>query len=332
VAAARAKTLRPQVAAKVAAGWTAHLATLTLRHTREATLAELFVIMGEAWNRVITGAAWNGAGGAGAPKFIRGYDYTRTRRNGHHLHLHVLLLLPPVHGDGEALTDWFLQRWMEKVRDAGGEALPDAQHVERADNPDGALTYAVTPAACYEAVGMAKKRGRGAHESGETPFEIQARAVAGDPEAKAWWREYVAATKGKKQVSVSRCFKLSGDADLIAENEAEEAGEPGGDALVALTSGALRAADRAGLIPKVLAAAEAGAGDPDAVRATIAELLRTLPAGTWWLLPPSGHPPGDARPRSASPSWLLAAIKPGDPAAAQTRVAGLLPGSWWTAP
>jgi hypothetical protein len=82
----------------------------------------------------------------------------------------------------------------------------------------------------------------------------------------AWWRDYVIATKGKKQVTVSRGLKLAGDADLVTEGEAEEVRQPDTGALVALTPRGLRAADRAGLLLKVLDAAEAKVGDATAAR------------------------------------------------------------------
>jgi hypothetical protein len=297
----RVPAIRPQVARLMDAGWTAHIAALTVQHGRKDALADLFGIIGKAWGGVTSGRAWKDAGA----EFIKGYDYTRTRANGHHLHLHVLLLLPPEHGDGEAFTHWFRQRWMQKVREAGGEALPGAQKVERADNPEAAAAYALTPAACYEVTGMVRKRARAQAESGkergETPFEILARAVAGDRQAAAWWREYVAATKGKKQVTTSAGLSLSGDKELLAEaeGEVEVEGEvegerkPDADALAAMTPRGLRTADRAGLLPKALDAAEACAGDADAARAAVALLLAVLPAEDWWILPPSGAPPED---------------------------------------
>jgi hypothetical protein len=292
----RAEALRPQILALAADGYTAFLATLTVRHTREASLASLFGIIGKAWTGTIGGDAWMVVGA----EFARGWDFTWTEAHGHHLHLHVMLLLPPVHGDGEAMAAEFLRRWMEQVGAAGGEALPSAQHIERVGNLEGALQYAVTPAACYEAVGMAKKQARQAedgHEHGKTPFEILAMAVDGDRQARAVWREYVAATKRQKQVNVSRKsankrgLKLKGDAKLAAEGDAEETRQEDADAVAALTPRALRAADRLNLLPAVLDAAEAKAGDPQAVRAAVAELLALLPEGDWWILPLSGAPP-----------------------------------------
>lgn len=289
----RAEAMRPQVAHRMAAGFSAWLLTLTVRHTRAASLPELFAVTGQAWARATSGREWDAVRKAGAPEFVRGFDYTRTEANGHHLHLHVLLLLPPAHGDGEALAGWFLGRWIDKVRAAGGDALPGAQDATRTDNPEQAARYAVTPAACYEAVALAKKRARSGAEGGETPFEILGRAVAGDRRAVTWWREYTAATKGKRQVTTSRGLKLAGDEELVEETEAEEARTPDLDALAAFTPRALREADRAGLLPRLLDAAEAGAGDPDGARVAVAALLAELPAGEWWLLPPCGPPPPD---------------------------------------
>lgn len=296
VAAARAEAVRPQVAARMAAGGTAWLVTLTIRHSRGAALPELFAITKRAWGLVTSGREWAEVRAIGAPEYVRGYDYTWSRENGHHLHLHVLLLLPAAHGDGEALAGWFLRRWIEKVRAAGGDALPGAQDARRADSPEAAASYAVTPAACYEAVAMAKKRAR-SERAGETPFEILRRAVDGDRAAVALWREFVAGTKGRRQVTTSRGLKLAGDEELVDQAEAAEAAEAASaeeaDVVAALTTRALRKADRAGLLPQLLDAAEAHAGDDAAVRAAVGALLASLelPDGEWWLLPRSGPPP-----------------------------------------
>src|SRR5690606_26378742 len=144
VAVARAEALRPQVVRRMAAGWTAHLVTLTVRHSRRSSLRELLGVQRAAWGRLTSGREWVRTVAPGKPGFVCGFDYTWSRENGHHLHLHVLLLLPPGHGDGEAFAEWFWQRWIVMVRAVGGDALPAAQDVRRADDPEAAAAYAMT--------------------------------------------------------------------------------------------------------------------------------------------------------------------------------------------
>jgi hypothetical protein len=282
----RAEALRPQVARLMAGGWTAHLLTLTLRHTRDEFLPALFDIAQQAWKMLKEGGKWTRevVKKGGKPEFVRGYDITWSEANGWHLHLHVSLYLPPGHGEGDTTAAWVLRRWMECVMAAGGEAEPQAQDARRVDNPAAAAAYAVTPAACYEAVALAMKRARSGR-GGLTPFELLERAVAKDRRFRAVWRQYVAGTKGRKQVTTSHGLKLSGDEALVAEDKAHEA-DLGPDHLVALTRRALRDADRAGLLPVLLDVAEAHAGDPDAARVAVAALLAAIPDGEWWILPP----------------------------------------------
>ena len=94
-----------------------------------------------------------------------------------------------------------------------------------------------------------------------------------------------------RQVTVSRRIKLAGDADLVAESEAEDVQRPDMDALAAMTSKALRLADRAGLLPELLNTAEAKASNPVAAWDAVAGLLAMLPVGEWWMLPPPEPPP-----------------------------------------
>ena len=73
VARLRAEAIRPQVARRMAAGCSACLLTLTVRHTRAATLPELFAITGRAWARATSGREWDAVRRAGAPEFVRGH-------------------------------------------------------------------------------------------------------------------------------------------------------------------------------------------------------------------------------------------------------------------
>lgn len=274
IAALRAEALRPQVAAHMAAGGSAWLVTLTARHARGDELRGLWNRLSGAWKRVTSGRAWAELRAVGAPQFVRGADLTYGEGAGWHPHLHVLLLLPAAHGDGEVVAAWLLERWRAALEAEGLEALPQGLDARRADSPEAAAAYAVKPAAVYEAGALALKRSKG-EGSGRTPFELLQAAVAGDRRAVALWREYVAATKGVRQTTTSRGLKLSEAEELVDADEA--AGE--GEVVALLSGGALALLDGAPLA-ELLDAAERSHGD------ALEMLARELgPPGRLWFFP-----------------------------------------------
>lgn len=298
IAAARAETLKPQVAALMAQAWTAHLVTLTLRHERQQPLADLWVALGTAWERVTSGKRWQSIRNIGAPEYVRGYDVTHSERHGWHPHVHLALYLPPEHGDGEGVSAWVLQRWVETLARLGWEALPGAQHTQRVDDPEAAAAYAVTPAACYETVALALKRAR-AGRGGQTPFEILEQAVedreadlknpgADRPPSRsiALWQDYVRSTKGKKQVNTSRGLTLRPD---------DEFDEPHGDEVATLGARSLSELDSRRMLADVLDAAEQGAGCSTAARACVLDVLTLLDADDWTVTNVEPVPPPPPR-------------------------------------
>lgn len=224
LAAARAESLQPQIAEKMGEGWTAWLLTLTVQHEFGDGLAWLLDGLTDAWKAVTSGKAWsNWRGvGEGSCQFVRGFDVTHGR-NGWHPHLHILLLLPP----GRRDAAWLLTRWRNCLAAQGFESLPEGQHCVQVNDPGAAAAYAVSPAAVYEPVAMAKKRARG-KGVGRTPFEILSAAVddyAAQVQGSrniALWREYVGATKGRRQATSSRRLKLKPELD---EHNAEDVDE-----------------------------------------------------------------------------------------------------------
>lgn len=283
VAAARARVLAPQVSARLSAGWTAHLVTLTVRHGRHDALRTLLAGLGKAWSRLTSGRWWDSYRRQGAPEFVRGLDLTWSDRHGWHPHVHALVLLPPGHGEGGASARAVADRWREVLGRVGFQALPSAQDVQRCRDAEAAVAYATAPAAVYEAVGIGTKTGRDPR-SGMTAFDLLRAAVPekgeASPEAVARWVEYVTAVKGRKQTTVSRGLTLNEDAVLLDEEP-----EPELDAIVDLGGQTIAELDRTRRGPELLEAVEAAAGNPEAVRVVAWAVLGSLKAKDWSVIP-----------------------------------------------
>lgn len=285
IAAARAQTLMPQIVDMMADGWSAWLVTLTVRHARGDSLADLWKVLGKAWGRVTSGKRWAALKKNGGLEYVRGYDVTHSEANGWHPHIHISLYLSPEHKNPREVTRWFLNRWMEVLSKMGWDALQGAQHIVKANNPEAAAKYAVTPAACYETVAMALKRSR-TGKSGSTPFEILESASAGNKRAYHLWREYVSATKGRKQVVTSKGLHLKEDAEDVEERIGQPIADIGTSAMIEL--------DRRRLSAPLLDAVEKAAPE-DRYDAALS-ILRLLEFGGWGLCKPWNPPEEDTKP------------------------------------
>lgn len=277
----RAIALQPQVEAHVAAGYTAWLITLTIRHTRIDDVAELFRLQTAAWAKVTSGKVWQNWRTKGDIQFVRGFDCTWSAKNGWHPHLHLMVLIGPGHADPEALAHAIVERWGKCCTAVGLDSLDRVQDVERVDDPARAARYAVSPAAVYEAHAMAKKRQRGKGD-GLTPMEILERSIEerlqradiaaerGVPifeipmgQYEILWRAYVHATKGLHQCSTSRKLDLNPDREIEDPDAIDEAKpqdtllEPeGGLKLAILGLETMRVLDRKKAVPTLLQMAE----------------------------------------------------------------------------
>ena len=291
ISSARAQTLMPQVASLMEAGWSAWLVTLTVRHDRTVPLLDTWGILSKAWGRLTSGKAWDALRKKGGLEWVRGYDVTHSNSHGWHPHLHISLYLSPDHKDPKAVAKWIQERWMATLSRLGWQALPGAQHVVQANDAAAAAKYSVTPAACYEAVAMALKRAR-TGKSGRTPFEILESAAEGDLAARHLWREYVAATKGRRQVNTSKGIFLKDPEPDVVQDRGEAIADLGPDAMSEL--------DRRRLSAPLLDAVEHAA--PENRREAARVILLTLESKEWgmcrpvpsaWqaVLPPCG-PPG----------------------------------------
>lgn len=268
----------------MAKGWSAHLVTLTVRHELQHEPADLFDVLRRAWARTTSGAAWRRLRLKGGLEYVRGYDVTWSPRAGWHPHLHLSLYLAPEHEDPDEVASWLLRRWMDSLARLGWQAMQQGQDAQRCYDSAKAARYSVTPAAVYESLALAMKRSRG-QGSGATPFEILARAVDGEKapfpfritqaRARELWRDYVGATKGRRQVNASRGLHLAPDEELAASSEDLV------DEVALIGSKALGELDRTRKISVLLDAVESGAGDEVAVRHLALAVLSTLATKDW---------------------------------------------------
>lgn len=286
VAARRAMAIKPQIESRIKDGWTLTLVTLTVRHERKTSLNDMFNALSRAWGKVTSGRWWDNLKNIDDIEFVRGNDVTYSERYGWHPHLHIALLLGPAHSD-EDVSEEILRRWIAALKGMGWSASRQAQHFDRADDPEKAARYAVTPAAVYESLAMAMKKNRG-KSAGFTPFEILERAAA-DHQAKvsgskwvALWREYVAATKGKRQAVTSQ--------GLTFEPEASDDKTPLDEVLNCFPE-VMRELDDTNTVPEVLKSINDNIGDPEGMRESLAEVMGRL-KGKGWKIPEYGD---DAR-------------------------------------
>lgn len=310
ISSARGQVLQPQVARFMAEGWTAWSITLTVRHTRQDTLAGTFTTMGKALSRVLSGKRYAAVKAKGF-EFVRGWDVTHSERNGWHPHGHMMVLLSPEHADPKAVARGILGQWIGSLSRLGMKAIPGAQHVIQANNPEAAARYAVTPAACYESVSLALKRARKGSSS-RTPFEVLEAAAAGDGRAFHLWREYVAAVKGRKQVNVSKGL-------FLKEPPEDELEILDGQPIAEMGTGAMGELDRRRLSAPLLDAVEKACPEDrcDVARA----FLRNLHARDWAICRPLADPPPQEKPeQSVPPRWTVPDPRRGEPNAQEALV------------
>lgn len=294
LAAARDKAIAPQVRKLIAEGYTAHLVTLTVRHFRGDELPFILDGLGAAWTKLASGKAWKEWRSIGNlnTEFLRGVDMMWSVRHGWHPHLHIALYLPPNHpGD----VEWFVQRWMKSLRSLGFEAERAAQDIsmftalsteEAIRTAEKITAYALATAKMptAEALGMAVKRAR--HDGSFSPFEILAKAESGDRYFLHLWRQYVAATKGRRQVTTSRGLKLKPDAELALD----------ADNVAVLGDKARQEVEGSPLFGELIEAATIK--DRDERRCAVALVLHQLQAEDWRILPVAElhTPPPDTPP------------------------------------
>jgi len=200
---------------------------------------------------------------------IVGPEVTWSRLFGWHYHQHLAVLVSTTdHEAAELAGIALMERYLEMIEKAGGEALPDGQDVQVLWRREDILaSYLGKGSAAWEigagGTGKTVKGGRGA-----TPFGLAAAGAAGDRRSAALFLEYAAVMPGTRSCIITRSIasKLgiseADDAEIESEVEGEvdeEVGQIGRSAWHVLL--------RRGRVPDVLAAVQAHVPWPDVLAA-----------------------------------------------------------------
>ena len=284
----RFEILRPQIQNLMDAGWTCHLVTLTCQHDRATILSDVFEAQSIAWGLVTKGKAWQKwrKTANNSVQYIRGLDITHSEINGWHPHIHAAFYLPPDH-DGD--VEWLVKRWIAALASIGWRASRAAQHISGKINHKNdclaAARYAVATAWLphNEAIGASLKQTKKRQISGDnsmSPFEILQEATEGNRRKERLWKEYVGGTKGRRQVTTSRGFRLSADEEIDIEN-VEDIAFIGADTMKAI--------DRADMYPKLLDIINRIA-PADMKRRRISRFLSEFGLSDWRIIYPPRSP------------------------------------------
>ncbi len=175
--------------------------TLTLRHKRTDTLAQLLGGLLDSWRRVINGEPWKRACAKfGVVGFVRSTEITYGAANGWHPHLHVLMVYgqPISDEQREEFEFWIYERWAGFV-EKYGLGIPTRKRgaLLQAIDADGA-DYGFKLQERTLGWEMARgdlKRGRADRY---LPFELLWAAGNGEVAAVELWHEYEQATQGRR--------------------------------------------------------------------------------------------------------------------------------------
>lgn len=221
--------------------------TLTVRHDKTQSLAQVWGAVSAGWRGVTQGAAWRGTARHAGDKAAYGIaHYTRAAEvthgaHGWHVHLHVLLFLTKQLSEAErkGLSKRIFSRWKNGVVRAGFSAPTSKNGIK--------LETAITTQDCnalgaYLAKGAVasigaeiasgqQKRARG--KTSRTPFQIlediatayeEKRPCAEDFQL---WREWETASWGRRQLTWSRGAKKAlgvldlSDAQVMEKDQLE---------------------------------------------------------------------------------------------------------------
>lgn len=218
------------------------LLTLTLRHHRGMSLAEVWGGLSGAWRSFVSSRRYKETlQGIGSAGYHRTTEVTYGAF-GWHVHLHVLYFLEgrPADLTAAAAGGVLTAHWVDSVGKHGFSAVPDAQdwkvlrgsskalmaiagYVHKGEYVEGASYAREAGGVAMEITRSDLKAGRGSR----TPFEILAGLVEGtstDPVGdSALWAEWEAASSGRRQQVWSRGMRarLGLDAELSDEDLAE---------------------------------------------------------------------------------------------------------------
>lgn len=249
--------------------------TLTMRHRRGQSLDELWSAAGKAWQRAISGKAWEAAQRrCGVVGWVRVWEVT-TGRNGWHVHVHAVVVFDQG-GSVDRLdqvASGMFGRWSRGLEAAGLDApLRRGQEWHLVAGDDGGQSVAEylaklgRSAAGGAALGLELthvRPGRSRSALATAPvWSLLDQAADGEAAAIHGWHEWERASKGRRQVGWSKGLRALLALPEVERSDDELAAEELGtaaDTLVVITpagwSSLVRTPHR---LPLVLDAAEVG--------------------------------------------------------------------------
>lgn len=223
--------------------------TLTLAHTRDQELAEVWDTLSYAWRGVVATAAWRGGKRCegdkktfGVAHWLKSVEVTHGE-NGWHCHLHVLLFVEKELSDQqrEVLEMNVYNRWSRAAQRKGFKAPSRAHGVKLekalrnksakdlgAYMAKGALASVAETLAWEMTAGQTAKTGRG--NDNRTPFQIlDDIRKSGDTSLKnpdvQLWRTWERGSLGRRQQAWSKGAKEALGVNAVSDEEAEAQAE-----------------------------------------------------------------------------------------------------------
>jgi len=202
-------------------GGGALLVTLTLRHHRGDTLSSRLDPVARSMRDVLAGDPWQRRKSAlGYVGVMKAVEITHGA-NGWHPHSHSIMLLerPATENERCDLSSWMYGRWSSIAQRRGLGSITRANGVDvRPVTDAGNLSDYLTVVEGGWSAGLELAR---TDRKGRSPFELLRQVLeTGDARTAALWREYEAATFGKRAIVWSRGLR-----ELLCGNELETADE-----------------------------------------------------------------------------------------------------------
>lgn len=257
----------------VRGGGDVFMSLMTMPHHARESCAEVKGDVRECWRRMIAGRAWKEARERyGIEGYIRALETTHGA-NGWHPHIHALFLTRALSEVEEAeFRIWLGERWAAVVERVTGKAVNLAKGFgfERALSISAAGDYVAKWGVDSEISKAAHKVSR---KGGRSPWQLLADARDGDHRARMLFAEYATAFKGTRHLTWSVGLR-----DLYLETPElddiqlakQDAPFQGDQQVMVFRRAVWFNIVRAGVIPDVLEAAEAGG------RAGILKYLRSV--------------------------------------------------------
>lgn len=239
ISARRAEELGTVLKNARTAGYDLALVTLTVRHTAEDSLREVWAAVSRGWHRVTSGKPWlTDKERFEIPGWVKAVEVTHSPRHGWHVHVHSVVAYRGSPGDATALGQRMFERWQSGLKATKGHkgftALPGyGVDVQVADGRSlGNLGMYLSKLGA-DLGGLSREVTQGTHKvarsKNRTPFQIGRDLVASaEKHDRKIWDEWQEAAPGHRQMSWAKGFRerFGLDAEEVSDEQiaAEELG------------------------------------------------------------------------------------------------------------